>query len=149
MPTDLQARAQYLALAEFCQDVISKLWDYADGNAGLPTEALRSAQTTLLSINSGKPRGFGQGPAVALGSYEQVCTLEEVWKTPEQIEEVVQVVAQLLDTTSGAEAGARERTKKLIDAFLKLQTKALWNFEQPTPSAPPDVGELCQALARA
>jgi len=148
MPTDLQVRTQYLALAEFCQRVISSLWDFIDGTAELQTEVLNDAQNALRSIKSGDPYGFGQRSVAALGSYEQVCTLEDVWRTPAQ-EEVLQLIAHLLNSAGQAPADAPATAKKLIKAFLKRQTKALWNFEQPKPSAPPDIGELCQALARA
>lgn len=145
MPTDLQSRTQFLALAEFCQGVISPLWDYVDGAAPLPTDILRRAWQALQSVKAGDSYKFGQRPAAALGSYEQVRTLEEVLRTPEQFENALKLTAELLDSDA-AEGATKDRARKVIELFSKLQTKALWNFEQPKQTAPPDVGELCRAL---
>src|SRR5260221_14748623 len=95
MPTDLQRRTQYLALAEFCQGIISSLWDYVDGKAPLAVEILRGALDALRSVKSGDSYKFGQRPAAALGSYEQVRTLEEVW-TQQQFEDAISLTADLL-----------------------------------------------------
>jgi len=148
MPTDLQSRTQYLALAEFCQGVISPLWDYVDGAAPLPTDILRRASQALQSVRSGDSYKFGQRPAAALGSYEQVRTLEEVWRTPQQLDGALKLTDELLDPYA-AEGTTKVRARKVIELFSKLQTKALWNFEQPKQTAPPDVGELCRALETA
>jgi hypothetical protein len=148
MPTDLQSRTQYLALAEFCQGVISPLWDYVDGAAPLPTDILRRASQALQSVRSGDSYKFGQRPAAALGSYEQVRTLEEVWRTPQQLDGALKLTDELLDPYA-AEGTTKVRARKVIELFSKLQTKALWNFEQPKQTAPPDVAELCRALETA
>jgi len=148
MPTDLQSRTQYLALAEFCQGVISPLWEYVDGAAPLPTDILRKASQALQSVRSGDSYKFGQRPAAALGSYEQVRTIEEVWRTPQQLDGALKLTDELLDPHA-AEGATRDRARDVIDLFSKLQTKALWNFEQPKQTAPPDVAELCRALETA
>jgi len=145
MPTDLQSRTQFLALAEFCQDIISPLWEYIDGAAGLPEDILQKASRALQSIKSGESYKFGQRPAAALGSYEQVRTLEEVLKTPDS---VLKLTARLLDP-GAAEGDTKDAAREVIELFSKLQRKALWNFEQPKQTAPPDVGELCRALKTA
>jgi len=145
MPTDLQSRTQFLALAEFCQDIISPLWDYIDGSAQLPADILQKASKALQSVKSGDSYKFGQRPAAALGSYEQVRTLEEVLRTPDR---ALKLTAQLLDPDA-AEGATKARAREAIDLFSKLQRKALWNFEQPKQTAPPDVGELCRALKTA
>lgn len=144
MPADLQSRTQYLALAEFCQDIISSLSDYIDGGS-LPIGTLQNALEALQSFKSGDPYKFGQRPAAALGTYEQVRTIEEVWRTG-QVETAVNLIAELLSATSDAESERVTKSRKVIELFLKLQTKALWNFEQPKQTAPPDIGELCRAL---
>jgi len=150
MPTDLQTRTQYLALAEFCQSIISPLYDYAEGTAPLPTATLEKARVALESVTSGDPYRFGQRTAAALGSYEQVRTLEEVWRTPQQINGALELTVELLGSAGGTESKeATSRAKELIELFLKLQARALWNFEQPKQTAPPDVGELCRALKTA
>jgi len=135
-------------LAEFCQGVISPLWDYVDGAAPLPTDILRRASQALQSVRSGDSYKFGQRPAAALGSYEQVRTLEEVWRTPQQLDGALKLTDELLDPYA-AEGTTKVRARKVIELFSKLQTKALWNFEQPKQTAPPDVGELCRALETA
>jgi len=145
MPTDFQNRMQYLALAEFCQRIISSLWDYADGTAPLPQSNLQEASRALQAVKSGDAYKFGQKPVAALGSYEQVRTLEEVLRTPEQFDQAVNLIAELLDADA-AEGAKKTRAKKVIEIFSKLQKKALWNFEQPKQTAPPDAGELCRAL---
>jgi hypothetical protein len=147
MPTDFQSRMQYLALAEFCQSIISSLWDYVDGAELLPESILREALQALQAVKSGDSYKFGQKPAAALGSYEQVRTLEEVLRTPEQFDDAVKLTAELLGTD--AEGEKKVRAKKVIELFSKLQKKALWNFEQPKQTAPPDAGELCRALETA
>ncbi len=148
MPTDLQSRTQYLALAEFCQSIISSLSDYADGKEDLPAAELERAKTALESVKSGDPYKFGQRAAAALGSYEQVRTLEEVWR-PQQVDDALGLTLALLHSEGGAEAEVTARAQKLIELFLKLQARALWNFEQPRRTSPPDVGELCRALRTA
>jgi hypothetical protein len=148
MPTDLQSRTQYLALAEFCQSIISSLSDYADGREDLPAAELERARTALESVKSGDPYKFGQRAAAALGSYEQVRTLEEVWK-PQQIDDALGLTLELLDIGGGTQAGATAQAQKLIGLFFKLQARALWNFELPKRTSPPDVGELCRALRTA
>jgi hypothetical protein len=148
MPTDLQNRTQYLALAEFCQSIISSLFDYADGKAALPVGELERAKTALESVKSGDPYKFGQRAAAALGSYEQLRTLEEVWR-PQQIDDALGLTLGLLRSKDGAEAEVTAKAQKLIELFSKLQARALWNFEQPKRTSPPDVGELCRALRTA
>jgi hypothetical protein len=148
MPADLQSRTQYLALAEFCQEIVASLSDYLDGTAGLPAPVLEKALLALQSVKSGDPYRFGQRTAAALGTCEQVRTLEEVWKTP-QLDDAVELTTEILSNAADAEAEKKAKAKRVIELFLKLQAKALWNFEQPKQTAPPDVGELCQALKTA
>jgi hypothetical protein len=132
-------------LAEFCQGIISPLWDYVDGAAPLPAEILGKASQALQSVKSGDSYKFGQRPAAALGSYEQVRTLEEVLRTPDS---ALRLTEELLDP-GAAEGDTKARAREVIELFSKLQRKALWNFEQPKQTAPPDVGELCRALQTA
>ena len=140
MPVDLQSRAQFLALAEFCQGVIESLSDYLDGGP-VPTPILQDAINALASVKSGDPLKFGQKPAHALGSYEQVRTLEECWKGP-QLAEAAGLLAALLSD----DRTARSSAQRVIELFSKLQSRALWSFEQPRQTAPPDFRELCRTL---
>jgi hypothetical protein len=145
MPANLQSRTQYLVLAEFCQSIISSLFDYLDG-APLPTDILREARAALEAVKSGDPYKFGQRTAAALGSYEQVRTLEEVWIEP-QLDDALKLTSDLLSDDVADDRAAK--AGRIIELFSKLQGKALWNFEQPKQTAPPDVGELCRALKTA
>ena len=145
MPADLQSRTQYLVLAEFCQSIISSLCDYLDGTP-LPTDILRDARAALEAVKSGDPYKFGQRTAAALGSYEQVRTLEEVWTEP-QLDDALKLTSDLLSDDGPGDRAAK--AGRIIELFSKLQGKALWNFEQPKQTAPPDVGELCRALKTA
>jgi hypothetical protein len=147
MPTDLQSRTQYLALAEFCQPVIGSLSDYVEGTAPLREEALQSAQIALQLVKEGDPYSFGRRTAAALGSYEQVKTLEEAWRDPEEFADVIKLTSDLLNNSDLLKDERTAKAKRLISLFLKLQAKALWNFEQPQQTAAPDVGELCKALS--
>jgi len=147
MPTDFQSRTQYLVLAEFCQQIISSLWDHVDGAASLPKPVLQEASRALEAVRSGDSYRFGQRPVAALGSYEQVRTLAEVWNA-HQVDEVLSLTAKLLDPDATGDA-TKVGAKRVIELFLKLQTKALWNFEQPKQTAPPDAGELCRAFETA
>jgi hypothetical protein len=146
MPTDFQSRTQYLVLAEFCQKIISSLWGYVDG-ASLPRQILQDASRALEAVRSGNSYKFGQRPVAALGSYEQVRTLAEVWNT-QQVGDVLSLTAELLDPDA-TEDLTKVRAKEVIKLFSKLQMKALWNFEQPKQTAPPDAGELCRAFETA
>lgn len=144
MPTDLQSRTQYLELAEFCQSIIASLSDYVEGKKQLPAEILQNAVTALDSVRNGDPYRFGQRSAAALGSYEQVRTLEACWKAPDQ-NAAAELTAALLrnrDDVGDDKANAR----KVIELFSRLQTRALWNFEQPNQTPPPDLRELCRTL---
>jgi len=144
VPTDLQSRAQYLVLAEFCQGIINSLSDYRDGIAGLPRNVIKNAVDALRSAETGESYRFDQKPAAALGSYEQVRTLEQVFRKPDQLEEALSLLNGLL-TENSQQSDAND----VIKLFTRLQTKALWNFEQPVPIAPPDIGELCRAFKTA
>jgi hypothetical protein len=147
MPAGIQSRTQFLVLAEFCQRVISSLLDYINGTKQLQSNTLREVLQALKSVQSGNSYRFGQRSAAALRSYEEVRTLEEAW-TPQQVADAVRLTTELLKDTHGDEA-KREKAGKLLALFSKLQTKALWNFEQPRRTPPPDLSELCQALKRA
>lgn len=147
MPTNFQSRTQYLALAEFCQEIISSLWNYVDGAAPLPMPILQVALQALKAVRSGDSYKFGQRPVAALGSYEQVRTLAEVWNT-QRVDEVLTLTAELLDPDA-TEGATKVGATRVIELFSRLQTKALWNFEQPKQTAPPDAGELCRAFKTA
>jgi len=143
MPTNMQSRSQYLVLAQFCQDAITALSDYADRSAEFPRAILEQTVKALESVGRGDTYRFGQKPASALGSYEQLRTLEQVVR----IDEALALTTGLL-----ANEGSPDVKKRVADAihlFTKLQGKALWNFEQPTPVAPPDLAELCRAFKTA
>lgn len=143
MPTEFQSRAQFLALARFCQDVISSLYDYLAG-AELNRKALDQVLGALESVESGDPYRFGRPSATALNSYEQLRTLEQVWKK-DQITEAVRLT-KALSTGNLKDEAKKQDAKALLELFSRLQTKALWNFEQPSQTPPPDLRALCEAL---
>ena len=147
MPAGIQSRTQFLILAEFCQKVISSLLDYINGRKALERSTLQEALEALTSVQSGNSYRFGQRSAAALSSYEEVRTLEEAW-TPQQIGDAIRLTKELLTDTE-EDPAKRQKAGELLTLFSKLQTKALWNFEQPRRTPPPDLGELCQALKRA
>jgi len=125
--------------------VIACLSDYRRGKA-LNLPVLEEALRALKSVQSGDPYRFERRTAEALVSYEQVRTLEEVWKTP-QLDEALRLINDLLSNAGEGDRGAV--AKPVIELFSKLQVRALWHFEQPKQTAPPDVGELCKALKTA
>jgi hypothetical protein len=147
MLTGIQNRTQYLVLAEFCQNVISSLIDYINGTNQLQNVTLENVLRTLKSVEAGDPYRFGQRSAVALSSYEEVRTLEEVW-TPAQIAEAITLTAELLADGGGDDA-KKAKAEELLTLFSKLQTRALWHFEQPRQTSPPDLREICKALKTA
>jgi len=143
MPAGLQSRTQFLILAEFCQKVISSLLDYINGGKQLQRDALEEALEALKSVQSRDSYRFGQRSAAVLSSYEEVRTLEEAW-TSDQITDAIRLTSELLQDTDGDDT-KRTKAGELLALFSKLQIKALWNFEQPRRTPPPDLGELCQA----
>jgi hypothetical protein len=145
MPTDLQGRSQYLVLAEFCQELIDSVSDYLEGKAELPRKTLERAVEALQAVKKGDLYRFGQRPAAALGSFEQMRTLKQVFNSPTQVDGALAVISALLTETPEDHANAQA----VIELFAKLQTKALWNFEQPTPAAAPDISELWNAFKTA
>jgi hypothetical protein len=147
MPAGLQSRTQFLILAEFCQKVISSLLDCISGGKQLQRHTLEEALEALKSAQSGDSYRFGQRSAAALSSYEGVRTLEEAWTKP-QIADAIRLTSELLQDADGGHT-KKEKASELLSLFSKLQIKALWNFEQPRPTTPPDLGELCEALKRA
>ena len=147
MPAGIQSRTQFLILAEFCQKVISSLLDYINRRKALERSTLQEALGALTSVQSGNSYRFGQRSAAALSSYEEVRTLEEAW-TPQQIGDAIRLTKELLNDTE-EDPAKRQKAGELLTLFSKLQTKALWNFEQPRRTPPPDLGELCQAPKRA
>ena len=149
MPTGLQSRSQYLVLAQFCQDAITALTNHVDGSAKFSNDTREILERTLDALRSLQQRDayrFGQRPASALGSYEQLRILGQVLRTPEQLEDALALTTGLLE---GDEPPDPEKVRDAIRLFTKLQGKALWNFEQPTPIAAPDLGELCRAFKTA
>jgi hypothetical protein len=144
MPAGIQSRTQFLILAEFCQEVISSLLDYINGSSRLQANTLTKVLRALRSVQSGDPYSFAQRSAAAFSSYEQIRTLEEAL-SKQEIDEAVKLTKELL---AGTGAGPRKRAtaKKLMALFSRLRTKALWNFEQPKQTPPPDLRELCEAL---
>jgi hypothetical protein len=141
MPASIQSRTQFLVLAEFCQKVISSLLDYINGRKPLQLSTLDEALKALKSVEPGDSYRFGQRSAAALSSYEEVRTLEEAW-TQQQITDAIKLTTELLQDNEGDDA-KRGKAGKLLALFSKLQTKALWNFEQPRRTPPPDLSGLC------
>jgi hypothetical protein len=139
-PIDLQDRAQYLSLALFAQEVVSVLMQYVDENK---SDDLKAALTGALSSLKGA-EGASVPPyrrAAAFTSYEQLRTLEEVWKQRER-EKAKRMIKIILDKPK--DPRAKPAANDLIKLFSKLQDQALWNFEQPRPVSLGDMQRLCK-----
>jgi len=139
-PIDLQDRAQYLSLALFAQEMVSVLMEYVDENnekrlKPALNEALDSLQVAEGGSVSSRPR------AAAFTSYEQLRTLEEVWK-PVERDKAKQLILVILNDPEKPKA--KPAANRLIDLFSKLQDQALWNFEQPRPVSPNAMQRLCK-----
>jgi len=146
MPTNLQSRSQYLVLARFCREAIRDLSEYIRGTAEFPTESLKRTKAALQSIKDGDTYKFGQRPALALGSYEQLRTLEQVFRTSEELDDALTITTLLLADKTPTDA---EQVQNVIRLFSELQAQALWNFDQPAPMPAPDLDEICRALETA
>ena len=138
---ELQDRAQYLSLALFAQNVISALMAYVDD--GKVAKLRPSLSDALASIQQSKSQGpvSSQHRVTALNSYEHLRTLEEVWDH-KQRSKAVALMTEVLSAPHAAKA--KPRAEELISLFSKLQSQALWNFEQPTPVSPKIMQRLCQ-----
>ncbi len=139
-PIDLQDRAQYLSLALFAQEMVTVLMEYVDENSSQRLkpaldEALNSLEAAEgVSVSS-------QRRAAAFTSYEQLRTLEEVWK-PGERDQAKQMIQTILREPEKPKT--KPTANKLIDLFSKLQDQALWNFEQPRPVSPGAMRRLCE-----
>jgi hypothetical protein len=139
-PIDLQDRAQYLSLALFAQEVVSVLMQYVDDNKSDNLRAaLKGALNSLKGAESASVPAHRR--AAAFTSYEQLRTLEEVWKQRER-EKAKRMIKIILDKPRDPKA--RPAANDLIELFSKLQDQALWNFEQPRPVSPGDMQRLCK-----
>src|SRR5690348_16696584 len=131
-PIDLQDRAQYLSLALFAQEVVSVLTDYVDENESRRLRtALKDALSSLKAVESTSVSSHRR--AAAFTSYEQLRTLEEVWK-PEERAEAKRMIQAILREPGNPKT--KPAANDLINLFSKLQDQALWNFEQPRPVSP-------------
>ena len=145
MPTNLQSRSQYLVLARFCREAIRALSEYIRGTAEFPTESLKRTKDALQSIKDCDTYKFGQRPALALGSYEQLRTLEQVFRTSEELDNALTNTTRLLADKTPTDAQVQD----VIRLFSEVQAQALWNFDQPAPVPAPDLDEICRALETA
>jgi hypothetical protein len=138
-PIDLQDRAQYLSLALFAQEIVSVLMEYVDENKSDNLNAtLGKALSSLEGAESGS---VSQRRAAAFSSYEQLRTLDEVWK-PSERDKAKRMIQAILRQPKSSRA--RPAANSLIDLFSKLQDQALWNFEQPRPVSPGAMQRLCK-----
>jgi hypothetical protein len=138
-PIDLQDRAQYLSLALFAQEVVSVLMEYVDENKSQNLKmALDEALSSLKGAESASVSS--QRRAAAFASYEQLRTLEEVWK-PEERAKAKRMIQEILREPDSPKA--KPAANDLINLFSKLQDQALWNFEQPRPVSPGVMQRLC------
>lgn len=138
---ELQDRAQYLSLALFAQNVISALMEYVDeGKAAKLKPSLRDALQSLEQAN-GQSSAISHRRVVAFKTYEHLRTLDEVWN-PKQRAKAISLTKQILSAPRGPRS--KDRAEELISLFSKLQSQALWNFEQPTPVSPTIMQRLCQ-----
>jgi hypothetical protein len=75
----------------------------------------------------------------AFTSYEQLRTLEEVWKQRER-DKAKRMIKIILSEPKDPKA--KPAANNLIELFSKLQDQALWNFEQPRPVSPGDMHDM-------
>ncbi|MFL6439452.1 MAG: hypothetical protein ACJ71Q_17890 [Terriglobales bacterium] len=140
-PMELQDRAQYLSLALFAQNVISALMEYVDEDKiGKLRPSLSDA---LASVKQAEEQTSNSTPnrVIALNSYEQLRTIDEVWDHNQRTKAVA-LMTGILSSPQGAKTKAR--AEELISLFSKLQSQALWNYEQPTPVSPSIMQRLCR-----
>lgn len=138
-PIDLQDRAQYLSLALFAQEMVSVLMQYVDENES-PT--LKTAlEDALTSLEGAERASVPFQRRAAFTSYEQLRTLEEVWKQGER-DRAKRMIQTILREPENPKA--KSAANGLIDLFSKLQDQALWNFEQPRPVSPRAMQRLCK-----
>jgi len=139
-PIDLQDRAQYLSLALFAQEVVSVLIEYVDEEK---SDNLDAALNKALSSLKGAESSSVSSPprAAAFTSYEQLRTLEEVWKRRDR-DKAKRMILEVLRQPRSSKA--KPAANSLIDLFSKLQDQALWNFEQPRPVSPGVMQRLCK-----
>jgi hypothetical protein len=139
-PIDLQDRARYLSLALFAQEVVSVLIKFVDEDKN---QELRPAlEDALNSLQAAEPAAIpAHRRAAAFTSYEQLRTLEEVWKQAER-ESAKRMIQILLHEPGNPDA--KPAANDLISLFSKLQDQALWNFEQPRPVSPRAMQRLCK-----
>lgn len=139
-PIDLQDRARYLSLALFAQEIVSVLIKYVDENQ---VQKLKPAlEEALKSLAATEPAAvLAHRRAAAFTSYEQLRTLDEVWRPADRqaAKEWIQVVL-----SEPGSSRAKPAAGKLIELFSKLQDQALWNFEQPRPVSPGAMQRLCK-----
>lgn len=139
-PIDLQDRAQYLSLALFAQEMVSVLMQYVDEDKGEKLKsALEEALTSLEGVEG--PSTPSHRRAAAFTTYEQLRTLDEVWKQRDR-DRAKRIIQEILRRPDHPKAKPAANT--LIDLFSKLQDQALWNFEQPRPVSPGDMQRLCK-----
>jgi len=139
-PIDLQDRARYLSLALFAQEMVAVLINYVDDDENLKLKP--TLEDALNSLEAAEPASHrSHRRAAAFTTYEQLRTLEEVWKQPER-DDAKQMIQTILRDPRNPEA--KPTANKLIEWFSRLQDQALWNFEQPRPVSPNALQRLCK-----
>lgn len=140
-PIDLQDRARYLSLALFAQEVVAVLIKYVDDDQD---QKLRpTLEEAFQSLEAVEPKAevLSHRRAAAFTNYEQLRTLDEVWK-PIDREEAKRMIQMVLQEPRNL--NAKPAASRLIDLFSRLQDRALWNFEQPRPVSPGAMQRLCK-----
>jgi hypothetical protein len=123
----------------FAQQVISVLMEFADEGK---TDHLSFLDEALGSLqHATNPSASPSRRATALGSYEQLRTLEEVWSDKGR-KKAIQMIRTIQRAPSSP--GSKLVANELIDLFSNLQNQALWNFEQPKPVSQKVMQRLCQ-----
>src|SRR5580704_7837035 len=120
-PIDLQDRAQYLSLALFAQEIVSVLMQYVDDNKSNNLEDTLSGALCSLNVAEGVPVPAYRR-AAAFTSYEQLRTLEEVWKQRER-DKAKRMIKIILSEPKDPKA--KPAANNLIELFSKLQDQAL------------------------
>jgi hypothetical protein len=139
-PIDLQDRARYLSLALFAQEIVAVLIKYVDDDDSQKLKpALQGALDSLEAAEPASSRSHRR--AAAFTSYEQLRTLDAVWKRTDR-DDAKQMIQTILGEPNNPQA--RPTANNLIELFSRLQDQALWNFEQPRPVSPNALQRLCK-----
>lgn len=139
MQPGFEARAEYLSLALFAQNIVAELakLDQHHDVAEL-RKMLDEAKVSLTDIQSGDIKRFGRRDAVAFNSYQQISALNKAWSDSDR-DRATKLISDVL-----ANLHDQKAANELADLFTKLQVQALWSFDQPERPPVEGLRKLCQ-----